>query len=84
MLTRLYVRSMMVARPQLSMLAFQQRGIKSMDDRQAEKEQAAFQEEIKDFLNKDSFNLFDFHERVMVSQHTHPDYNEAVFYYRKA
>ena len=74
----------MVARPQLSMLAFQQRGIKSMDDRQAEKEQAAFQEEIKDFLNKDSFNLFDFHERVMVSQNTHPDYNEAVFYYRKA
>ena len=78
------MRSMMVARPQLSMLAYQQRGIKSMDDRQAEKEQAAFQEEIKDFLNKDSFNLFDFHERVMVSQSTHPDFNEAVFYYRKA
>ena len=78
------MRSMMVARPQLSMLAIQQRGIKSMDDRQAEKEQAAFQEEIKDFLNKDSFNLFDFHERVMVSKNTHPDYNEAVFYYRKA
>lgn len=41
-----------------------------MDDRQAEKEQAAFQEEIKDFLNKDTFNLFDFHERVMVSAQT--------------
>ena len=52
------------------LLAFQQRGLKSMDDRQAEKEQAAFQEEIKDFLNKDTFNLFDFHERVMVSAQT--------------
>jgi len=38
-----------------------------MDDRQQEQEQKAFSDDIKYFLSKESFNMFDFHERVLVS-----------------
>ena len=33
--------------------------------RNQEKEDAAFRDDIKYFLSKESFNLFDFHERVL-------------------
>lgn len=39
--------------------------VKSMEERKEEKEQKAFQEDIKYFLSKDTFNIHDFHERVM-------------------
>jgi len=41
--------------------------VKSMDDRRQEQEQKAFSDDIKYFLSKESFNMFDFHERVLVS-----------------
>ena len=41
--------------------------VKSMDDRKEEKDAKAFREDIEYFLSKQEFNLFDFHERVLVS-----------------
>lgn len=41
--------------------------VKSMDDRREEQEHKAFADDIKYFLSKESFNMFDFHERVLVS-----------------
>ena len=41
------------------------RGIKSLEDRSAEKDKKMFQDDIQYFLAKDSFTLFDFHERVL-------------------
>ena len=41
--------------------------VKSMDDRREEQEQKAFSDDIKYFLSKESFNMFDFHERVLVN-----------------
>ena len=41
--------------------------VKSMDDRKEEKDAKAFREDIEYFLSKEEFNLFDFHERVLVS-----------------
>ena len=38
-----------------------------MEDRKEEKDAQAFREDIQYFLAKDEFNLFDFHERVLVS-----------------
>ena len=37
-----------------------------MDERNEEKEKKAFQDDITYFLSKEQFNLYDFHERVMV------------------
>ena len=45
-----------------------QRGfVKSMDDRKEEQEKKAFVDDINYFLAKEQFNLYDFHERVLVS-----------------
>ena len=41
--------------------------VKSMEDRKEEKDAQAFREDVDYFLSKEDFNLFDFHERVMVS-----------------
>lgn len=41
--------------------------VKSMDDRKEEQERKAFVDDINYFLAKEQFNLFDFHERVLVS-----------------
>ena len=54
-----------VKAPSLLRASTMSRGIKSIEDRSAEKEKKAFQEDIQFFLSKDSFTLFDFHERVM-------------------
>lgn len=40
--------------------------MKSMDDRREEQEAKAFTDDIKYFLSKETFNMFDFHERVLV------------------
>ena len=40
--------------------AIQLRGVKSLEDRQEEKEKKAFQDDIQYFLSKDSFTLHDF------------------------
>ena len=40
--------------------------VKSMDDRREEQEAKAFTDDIKYFLSKETFNMFDFHERVLV------------------
>ena len=36
-----------------------------MEERKQEKDDAAFRDDIKYFLSKETFNLFDFHERVL-------------------
>ena len=41
--------------------------VKSMQDRKEEKDAQAFRDDVEYFLSKEEFNLFDFHERVMVS-----------------
>ena len=41
--------------------------VKSMDERKAEKDAQAFRDDIEYFLSKEKFNMFDFHERVLVS-----------------
>ena len=41
--------------------------VKSMEDRKEEKDAQAFREDIEYFLSKEEFNMFDFHERVLVS-----------------
>lgn len=38
-----------------------------MEDRKEEKDAQAFREDVDYFLSKEEFNMFDFHERVMVS-----------------
>lgn len=38
-----------------------------MDERKEEQERKAFVDDINYFLAKEQFNLFDFHERVLVS-----------------
>jgi len=38
-----------------------------MDDRKEENEKKAFVDDIQYFLSKEHFNLYDFHERVLVS-----------------
>ena len=38
-----------------------------MEEKKKEEEERAFREDIDNFLSKQEFNLFDFHERVMVS-----------------
>jgi hypothetical protein len=56
--------------PQMRLIQMQRcHFVKSMDDRQQEQEQKAFSDDIKYFLSKESFNMFDFHERVLVSSH---------------
>jgi hypothetical protein len=40
--------------------------VKSMDERKEENEKKAFQDDVKYFLSKESFNMHDFHERVLV------------------
>lgn len=42
--------------------------VKSMEDRKEEKDAQAFREDIEYFLSKDEFNIFDFHERVLVGE----------------
>ncbi len=42
--------------------------VKSMEDRKEEKDAQAFREDVDYFLSKEDFNLFDFHERVLVSK----------------
>ncbi len=39
-----------------------------MDDRKEEQEKKAFVDDINYFLAKEQFNLYDFHERVLVSK----------------
>ena len=41
--------------------------VKSMDDRKEEKDSKAFRDDVEYFLSKEEFNLYDFHERVLVS-----------------
>ena len=38
-----------------------------MQDRKDEKDAKAFREDVDYFLSKEEFNMFDFHERVLVS-----------------
>ena len=38
-----------------------------MDERKEDQERKAFVDDINYFLAKEQFNLFDFHERVLVS-----------------
>ncbi len=38
-----------------------------MDERKEDENMKAFQDDIKYFLSKENFNLYDFHERVLVS-----------------
>jgi len=38
-----------------------------MDDRKEEQERKSFADDIQYFLSKEQFNLYDFHERVLVS-----------------
>ena len=40
-----------------------------MEDRKEEKDAQAFREDVQYFLAKEEFNLFDFHERVLVSSY---------------
>ena len=47
-----------------TILATPIRGVKSLEDRKQDKEKKQFQDEIQYFLSKDSFTLYDFHERV--------------------
>ena len=47
------------------MLTVPVRGIKSLENRQEEKEKKQFQEDIQYFLAKDVFTIHDFHERVL-------------------
>ena len=41
--------------------------VKSMEERREEEMRKAFRDDIKFFLSKEEFNLFDFQERVTVS-----------------
>ena len=41
------------------------RGIKALEDRKEDKAKKAFQDEIQFFLSKDTFTMYDFHERVL-------------------
>jgi hypothetical protein len=40
-----------------------------MEERREEEMKKAFRDDIKFFLSKEEFNLFDFQERVTVSSH---------------
>ncbi len=46
-----------------------------MEDRKEEKDAQAFREDVDYFLSKDDFNMFDFHERVLVSRNGNSIYN---------
>ena len=54
-----------------------------MEDRKEEKDAQAFREDVDYFLSKENFNLFDFHERVMVSNQnltdTKVNFSQCVF-----
>ena len=39
--------------------------VKTMEERKEEQDKKAFQDDIKYFLSKDTFNVHDFHERVL-------------------
>jgi hypothetical protein len=41
--------------------------VKSLEDRKEAQDKKAFTDDIKYFLGKETFNLHDFHERVLVS-----------------
>ena len=63
-------RTFMNQKPMMLAQSLPQRSfVKSMEDRKEEKDAAAFREDVEYFLSKEVFNLFDFHERVLVSHH---------------
>ena len=41
------------------------RGVKTLEDRSAEKDKKMFQDDIQYFLSKETFTIFDFHERTL-------------------
>ena len=53
--------------------------MKSMEDRKEEKDAQAFREDIQYFLAKDEFNLYDFHERVLVSSFHLTNFSTVFF-----
>ena len=49
-------------------IPYQQRFfVKTLEERKEAQENKQFQDDIKYFLSKETFNLHDFHERVLVS-----------------
>jgi len=51
------------------LVPIQSMGVKTMEERKDDQDRKGFQDDISYFLSKESFNMFDFHERVLVSIH---------------
>ena len=61
--------SMMIAQMNLqtSYNSLRQFSILNREERKQEEQNKAFKEDIEYFLSKNNFDIFDFHERVLVS-----------------